>query len=133
VVEIMNAVHADEIKGMYVEGENPACRIPISSCAPGAGASRASRGAGSLSHRDRDVWPTWCYQPPAWRRRTARLPTPIVRCRWADKHCRCRAIPPHDLWIIQEIANRMGCGWTYKHVSEVMSPEMVSMMPALRQ
>jgi formate dehydrogenase major subunit len=36
----------------------------------------------------------------------------------------------HDLWIIQEIANRMGCGWTYKHVSEVFT-EMASMMPAL--
>ena len=36
----------------------------------------------------------------------------------------------HDLWIIQEIANRMGCGWNYKHVSEVYT-EMASMMPAL--
>jgi len=36
----------------------------------------------------------------------------------------------HDLWIIQEIANRMGCGWNYKHVSEVFT-EMASMMPAL--
>ena len=35
-----------------------------------------------------------------------------------------------DLWIIQEIANRMGCGWNYKHVSEVFT-EMASMMPAL--
>jgi formate dehydrogenase major subunit len=36
----------------------------------------------------------------------------------------------HDLWIIQEIANRLGCGWTYKHVSEVFT-EMASMMPSL--
>jgi formate dehydrogenase major subunit len=35
-----------------------------------------------------------------------------------------------DLWIIQDIANRMGCGWNYKHVSEVFT-EMASMMPAL--
>jgi formate dehydrogenase major subunit len=35
-----------------------------------------------------------------------------------------------DLWIIQEIANRLGCGWNYKHVSEVFT-EMASMMPAL--
>ena len=35
-----------------------------------------------------------------------------------------------DLWIIQEIANRMGCGWNYKHVGEVFT-EMASMMPAL--
>jgi formate dehydrogenase major subunit len=35
-----------------------------------------------------------------------------------------------DLWIIQDIANRMGCGWNYKHVGEVFT-EMASMMPAL--
>jgi formate dehydrogenase major subunit len=35
-----------------------------------------------------------------------------------------------DLWIIQEIANRLGCSWTYKHVGEVFS-EMASLMPAL--
>jgi formate dehydrogenase major subunit len=35
-----------------------------------------------------------------------------------------------DLWIIQDIANRMGCGWNYRHVSEVFT-EMASMMPAL--
>ena len=56
VVEIMDAVHADEIKGMYIEGENPAMSDPdLNHAAPGAGASRASRGAGSLPHRDRDV------------------------------------------------------------------------------
>ena len=53
VVEIMTAVHHDEIKGMYIEGENPAMWIRPQSCAPGAGASRASRGAGPLPHRDR--------------------------------------------------------------------------------
>jgi formate dehydrogenase major subunit len=36
----------------------------------------------------------------------------------------------HDLWIIQEVANRLGCGWTYKHVSEVYT-EMASLMPSL--
>jgi len=36
----------------------------------------------------------------------------------------------HDCWIIQEIANRMGCGWNYKNVGEVFT-EMASMMPAL--
>jgi formate dehydrogenase major subunit len=36
----------------------------------------------------------------------------------------------HDIWIITEIANRMGCGWNYKNVGEVFD-EMASMMPAL--
>ena len=35
-----------------------------------------------------------------------------------------------DLWIIQDLAQRIGCKWNYKHVSEVFT-EMASMMPAL--
>ena len=56
VVEIMDAVHADEIKGMYIMGENPGdVRSRSQSRARGAGASRASRGAGPLPHRDRGL------------------------------------------------------------------------------
>jgi formate dehydrogenase major subunit len=36
----------------------------------------------------------------------------------------------HDIWIITEIANRLGCNWNYKHIGDVFN-EMASMMPAL--
>ena len=56
VVEIMDAVHADEIKGMYIEGENPAMSDPdLNHARAGARASRASRGAGPVPHRDRGL------------------------------------------------------------------------------
>jgi formate dehydrogenase major subunit len=35
-----------------------------------------------------------------------------------------------DLWIIQDMAQRLGCKWNYKHVSEVYT-EMASLMPSL--
>jgi formate dehydrogenase major subunit len=35
-----------------------------------------------------------------------------------------------DLWIIQDLAQRIGCNWNYQHVSEVFT-EMANMMPAL--
>jgi formate dehydrogenase major subunit len=35
-----------------------------------------------------------------------------------------------DLWIIQELANRLGCDWEYKHVSEVFD-EMRHTMPSI--
>jgi formate dehydrogenase major subunit len=35
-----------------------------------------------------------------------------------------------DLWIIQDLAQRIGCKWHYNHASEVFT-EMASMMPAL--
>ena len=56
VVEIMDAVHADEIKGMYIDGREPGDVGPRPQPrARGAGASRASRGAGPLPHRDRGL------------------------------------------------------------------------------
>ena len=62
VVEIMDAVHADEIKGMYIMGENPAMSDPdLNHARERAGASRASRGAGHLPHRDRVL----CRRHPA--------------------------------------------------------------------
>jgi formate dehydrogenase major subunit len=35
-----------------------------------------------------------------------------------------------DLWIIQDLAQRIGCNWNYRHVSEVFT-EMANLMPAL--
>jgi len=35
-----------------------------------------------------------------------------------------------DLWIIQDMANKLGCGWNYKHVSEVFD-EMRKTMPSI--
>jgi formate dehydrogenase major subunit len=36
----------------------------------------------------------------------------------------------HDIWIIQEIAKRIGCNWSYADVGEVYT-EMASLMPSL--
>ena len=54
VVEIMDAVHAGEIRGMYVMGENPAMSDPdVSHARAGARGTRDARRAGHLPHRDR--------------------------------------------------------------------------------
>ena len=56
VVEIMDAVHADVIKGMYIMGENPAMSDPdLNHAREALGPSRTSRRAGSVPHRDRGL------------------------------------------------------------------------------
>ena len=53
VVEIVDAIHAGEIKGMYIMGENPAMSDPDQTPRPrGARHARASGGAGHLPDRD---------------------------------------------------------------------------------
>ena len=55
VVEIMDAVHEDRIKGMYILGENPAMSDPDVDHARDALAKRAPGGAGHLRHGNREL------------------------------------------------------------------------------
>jgi formate dehydrogenase major subunit len=131
VVEIMQAAHRGEIKGMYVLGENPAMSDPDLAHAREAlsdldhlvvqdlfltetafhadvvlPASAFAEKGGTFTNTDRRV----------------QLARPVVA-------------PPgdarQDLWIVQEIARRMGLPWTYPGPAEVFT-EMASLMPSLR-
>ena len=56
VVEIIDAVHRREIRGMYILGENPAMSDPdVEHARRGAGEAGASRGAGRLPDRDGEL------------------------------------------------------------------------------
>ncbi len=131
VVEIMNAVHAGQIRGMYVEGENPAMSDPDLNHAREAlakldhlvvqdlfltetafhadvvlPASAFAEKAGTFTNTDRRV----------------QLARPVIR-------------PPgdarQDLWIIQEIARRLGLDWNYSGPADVFA-EMAEVMPSFQ-
>ncbi|MBC7799748.1 MAG: formate dehydrogenase subunit alpha [Gemmatimonadaceae bacterium] len=130
VVEIMNAIHDGGIKGMFVEGENPAMSDPDLNHARSAlamldhlvvqdlfltetafhadvvlPASAFAEKSGTFTNTDRRV----------------QLGRPVLD-------------PPgdarQDWWIIAEIAKRMGCAWTYTQPSEIFT-EMAGLMPSL--
>ena len=130
VVEIMRAIHAGSIRGMFVEGENPAMSDPDLNHARHAlamldhlvvqdlfltetafhadvvlPASAFAEKAGSFTNTDRRV----------------QIARPVVS-------------PPgearQDWWIIQELANRMGLSWTYKGPADIFN-EMAQVMPSL--
>src|SRR6202012_5332001 len=114
VVEIMRAIHAGEINGMYIEGENPAMSDPDLQHAREAlamldhlvvqdlfltetafhadvvlPASAFAEKSGTFTNTDRRV----------------QLSRPVIK-------------PPgnarQDLWIIEEIGKRLGLPWTYE-------------------
>jgi formate dehydrogenase major subunit len=131
VVEIMDAVHAGEIKGMYVEGENPAMSDP--------NVNHARLALATLEHLVvQDIFLT----ETAWHADVV-LPASAFaeKCGTftnTDRRVQMgRAAVPvpgdarQDWWIIQEIARRMGLDWTYTHPSEVFT-EMAQMMPSLK-
>jgi len=129
VVEIMNAVHAGQIRGMYIEGENPAMSDPDLNHARQAlaklehlvvqdlfltetafhadvvlPASAFAEKLGTYTNTDRRV----------------QLGRPVIA-------------PPgdarQDWWIIQEIAKRIGLAWNYSGPAEVFA-EMAQTMPS---
>jgi formate dehydrogenase major subunit len=119
VVEVMDAILAGSVKGLYVMGENPAMSDPD--------ANHARDALAALDHLVvQDIFLT----------ETAYLADVILPASaFAEKtgsftntdrlvQIGRQAIEPpgdarQDLWIIQQIAQRVGLDWRYGHVSEV--------------
>ena len=130
VVEIMDAVHADEIKGMYIEGENPAMSDPDLNHAREALAHLEHLVVQDLFLTETAVYADVVLPASGWPEKDGTVTNTNRQVQMGRQALPLPGETRHDLWIIQEIANRMGCGWNYKHVSEVYT-EMASMMPAL--
>ncbi len=130
VVEVMHAIDAGELKGLYVMGENPAMSDPD--------ANHARKALAALDHLVvQDIFLT----------ETAYLADVVLPASaFAEKdgsftntdrtvQMGRKAISPpgdarQDLWIIQELANRLGLPWAYRHVGEVFN-EMRLTMPSI--
>ena len=130
VVEIMDAVHADEIKGMYIEGENPAMSDPDLNHARQALAHLENLVVQDLFLTETAVYADVILPASGWPEKDGTVTNTNRQVQMGRQALPLPGDARHDLWIIQEVANRMGCGWNYKHVGEVFT-EMASMMPAL--
>jgi formate dehydrogenase major subunit len=130
VVEIMDAVHAGEIRGMYIMGENPAMSDPD-----------AHHARQALAKLDwlvvQEIFLTeTCYHADVILPATA-WPEKEGTVTNTDRMVQLgrRALDPPgearpDLWIIQEIARRIGLDWNYGGPADVFS-EMRKAMPSI--
>jgi formate dehydrogenase major subunit len=119
VVEVMHAIKRGEVRGMYVQGENPAMSDPD--------ANHARDALAALEHLVvQDIFLT----------ETAGLADVILPASACaektgtstntDRRVQMgrQAIAPpgdarQDLWILQQMAGQLGLDWNYGHVSEV--------------
>ncbi len=114
VVEIMNAIHAGEITGMYIEGENPAMSDPD--------LQHAREALAKLDHlvvQDLFVTETAFHADvilpaSAFAEKSGTFTNTDRRVQMAREVDEAARRRRQDLWIIQEIARRMGLRWNYR-------------------
>ncbi len=130
VVEIMDAVHDDEIKGMYIMGENPAMSDPDLNHARGALAHLEHLVVQDIFLTETCSYADVILPASAWPEKDGTVTNTNRQVQMGRAALPLPGEARQDLWIIQDLAQRIGCKWHYDHVSEVFT-EMASMMPAL--
>jgi len=130
VVEIMNAVHAGEIRGMYIMGENPAMSDPDVRHAREALAELEMLVVQDIFLTETGYLADVILPASAFPEKTGTF-TNTDR---AVQLGRQALDPPgdarQDLWIIVEMAKRIGLDWTYAHPRDVFE-EMRRAMPSI--
>jgi formate dehydrogenase major subunit len=130
VVEIMNEVLAGAIRGMYIMGENPAMSDPD-----------AHHAREALAKLDwlvvQEIFLTeTCYHADvilpatAWPEKDGTVTNTDRMVQIGRKALEAPGEAKPDLWIIQEIARRMGLAWNYAGPADVFD-EMRRAMPSI--
>ncbi|MEO8249964.1 MAG: molybdopterin-dependent oxidoreductase, partial [Burkholderiales bacterium] len=130
VVEVMHAIKNGGIRGMYVQGENPAMSDPD--------ANHAREALAALDHLVvQDIFLTETAYLADVILPASAFPEKTGSFTNTDRLVQMgrQAIDPpgdarQDLWIIQQIGQRMGLDWHYNHVSDVFD-EMRRTMPSI--
>lgn len=131
VVEIMDAIHRGEINGMYIEGENPAMSDPDLQHAREALAMLEHLVVQDLFVTETAFHADVILPASAFAEKVGSFTNTDRRVQIARQVVKPPGDARQDLWIIQEIANRMGCGWTYNGPADVFT-EMTQVMPSLK-
>ena len=130
VVEIVDAIHAVEIRGMYIMGENPAMSDPDLAHARAALAKLDHLVVQDLFLTETANYADVVLPASAWPEKDG---TVTNSSRIVQRGRRALPVPGEareDWRIIQSIAQGMGLDWKYEHPSDVFE-EMARGMPSL--
>ncbi len=130
VVEIMDAIHAGVIKGMYILGENPAMSDPDLNHAREALAHLEHLVVQDLFLTETAVYADVILPASAWPEKDGTVTNTNRQVQMGRQALPLPGEAKWDWWITQEIARRIGLNWNYTHPREIYA-EMASLMPAL--
>jgi formate dehydrogenase major subunit len=130
VVEIMDAVHADVVKGMYIMGENPAMSDPDLNHAREALAHLEHLVVQDLFLTETAAYADVVLPASAWPEKDGTVTNTNRQVQMGRKALPLPGEARQDWWLVQEIGRRIGLPWNYSHPSEIYT-EMASLMPSL--
>jgi formate dehydrogenase major subunit len=130
VVEVVNAIHAGQVRGMYIMGENPAMSDPD--------AHHAREALAKLEHLVvQDIFLTETafhadviLPASAWPEKDGTVTNTNRQVQMGRTALPLPGDARQDWWIIQEIARGIGLDWNYTHPRDVFA-EMAEIMPSL--
>ena len=130
VVEIMDAIHADGIRGMYILGENPAMSDPDVEHARDALAKLQYLVVQDIFLTETANYADVILPAAAWPEKTGTVTNTNRQVQMGRP-----AVPPpgearEDWWITTALAQRLGLDWRYGHPREVFA-EMKRAMASL--
>ncbi|MBC7944841.1 MAG: formate dehydrogenase subunit alpha, partial [Burkholderiales bacterium] len=130
VVEIMDAVHAGKLHGMYIMGENPAMSEPDVSHARAALAALDCLVVQDIFLTETAYLADVILPATAFPEKTGTFTNTDRMVQLGRQALDAPGEAKPDLWIIQELAKRLGLDWNYGDVSDVFN-EMRQAMPSI--
>ena len=121
VVEIMHAIHAGQIKGMYIMGENPAMSDPNLNHARHALAELEHLVVQDIFFTETAGFADVILPASAFPEKTGTFTNTDRRVQLGRQAIQPPGDARQDLWIIQEIARRLGLDWHYANPSAVFA------------
>ncbi|MEK7231691.1 MAG: molybdopterin-dependent oxidoreductase, partial [Pseudomonadota bacterium] len=130
VVEIMDAVHEGKIRGMYIMGENPAMSDPDAHHAREALAKLECLVVQEIFLTETCYHADVILPATAWPEKTGTVTNTDRMVQLGRQALDAPGEAKPDLWIIQEIARRIGLDWNYGGPRDVFN-EMRKAMPSI--
>jgi formate dehydrogenase major subunit len=130
VVEIMDAIHAGDISGMYIMGENPAMSDPDVDHARAALAKLDHLVVQDLFLTETAKYADVVLPASAWPEKDGTVTNTNRQVQMGRTALPLPGDTRQDWWIIQQVANRIGLDWSYTHPRDVFA-EMKQAMHSL--